>query len=341
MLSGLIVTTLVAIVSFATTSLIRRDAHRLGLVQAPNGRSSHTVPTPSGGGIGIVVGGTIAASCAAVSSTWPTSLLIVLALLMAGLGFQDDRRPIPARYRFTMQVVLASLALCFAIPLEALTARIGLPLPALLIGLLAIVGTVYWINLFNFMDGVDGMAGSQAVFMLAAATALAALHTPDIAEQGLFWTLIGVGAATAGFLVLNWPPAKIFMGDAGSTYLGFIIAVLALLTIVADWVTLLQWAILAACFVADATVTLLRRLLLGERVFEAHRRHAYQKLSRGWGSHRAVTLTFIGINLVWLLPLAFLASLPGWGFPATLAAYLPLIVLVVFAGAGAPETQGS
>ena len=127
------------------------------------------------------------------------------------------------------------------------------------------------------------------------------------------------------------------MGDAGSTYLGLLTAVLALLTISAGCLSLAQWVILTAAFVVDATVTLGRRLLLRERVFEAHRRHAYQALSRRLGSHRAVTLGYIGLDVVWLLPLAHVAGTAGWALAAIAAAYLPLIGLALAFGAGAPE----
>lgn len=129
------------------------------------------------------------------------------------------------------------------------------------------------------------------------------------------------------------------MGDAGSTYLGFVIAVLALLTIAWGWLSAWQWAILGAPFVTDATVTLLRRLLAGEKVFEAHRRHAYQVLSRRWKSHLRVTLLFIGVDLLWALPLAFAAgAFDDFAPLVTILAYAPLVVLALMAGAGAPET---
>jgi Fuc2NAc and GlcNAc transferase len=205
----------------------------------------------------------------------------------------------------------------------------------------AVVGSVYWLNLFNFMDGIDGLAASEAVFVALAAALLAVLRMPGIVDQGPLWMLLGIAAASVGFLMLNWPPAKIFMGDAGSTYLGFMIAVLALMTIATGWLTLTQWAILVATFVTDATVTLVRRLLLRERVFEAHRRHAYQVLSRRWGGHQPVTLSFTGLNLIWLLPLAYVAALQGWAVPAVLLAYVPLIGLALYFGAGAPEVAVS
>ena len=111
----------------------------------------------------------------------------------------------------------------------------------------------------------------------------------------------------------------------------------SLVSVGAGWLTLAQWVVLAAAFVTDATVTLVRRLLLGERIFEAHRRHAYQVLSRRWGSHRRVTVTFIAINVIWLLPLAYVASLAGWMWPALALAYVPLIGIALYSGAGAPE----
>jgi Fuc2NAc and GlcNAc transferase len=337
MLLDLAATLVAAVAAFAATTSVRRNARRLGVIQAPNERSSHTIPTPSGGGVGIVFGGTIACASAIAPSPWPLGLGLEIALAIAAIGFVDDRRPLPARYRLFAQLVLVAIALGVCVPLDALTAQVGLPLPAALVATLALIVAIYWINLFNFMDGIDGIAGSQAIFMCCAAALLAYLHLPSVTSEPPFWMLLGVAAATFGFLLLNWPPAKIFMGDAGSTYLGFMLVFLGLLTIAAGSVSLAQWAILAAAFAADATVTLARRLARRERVFEAHRRHAYQHLSRRWGSHRPVTLTFIAVNVIWLLPLAWLAGVPGWAWPAAIVAYLPLIGLAFYFGAGSPE----
>lgn len=335
MLVNLAILVVAALAAYAATALIRRNAVRLGVVQSPNARSSHTIPTPSGGGVGIVLGGSIATAAAALTQPWPNVLLLVTALLVAAVGFYDDRRPLPARMRLGAQVVLVGIAIGFGVPIDTLQQQAGIPLPGIVVALLALIAIVYWVNLFNFMDGIDGIAGSQAIFMCCAAALLGALHAQAMTSDTAFWILLGVSAATLGFLLQNWPPAKIFMGDAGSTYLGFVIAILALLTIASGWLTLPQWVILAAAFVSDATVTLFRRLLLGEKVFEAHRRHAYQVLSRRWSSHRRVTLTFIGVNVVWLLPLAYAAQ--GWGWIAVVIAYLPLVGLALYVGAGAPE----
>ena len=335
MLLRLILLGVAAAVAFAVTALMRRNARLLGTIQAPNERSSHTIPTPSGGGIGIVAGGTIAIAALTAPAAWPLGVGVIAALAIAAIGFVDDRTPLPARVRLTAQLVLVALTIALTVPLDGLAAAAALPLPPALVAAIALVVAVYWINLFNFMDGIDGIAGSQAIFMCCAAALLMVLNAPDAAGTLPFWMLLTVAAASAGFLILNWPPARIFMGDAGSTYLGFVIAILALVTIAGGWLTLPQWVILAAAFVTDATVTLIRRLMLGEKVFEAHRRHAYQVLSRRWSSHHRVTLSFIGLNLIWLLPLAYAA--PSWGWLAVGVAYLPLIGLALYLGAGAPE----
>jgi len=341
MLLRLILLMLAAAVAFAVTALVRGNARRLGTIQAPNERSSHTIPTPSGGGLGIVAGGTVATTALIVEAVWPLGIGVLAALAVAAIGFIDDRTPLPAQMRLTAQLALVALTIVLIVPLEGLASAAGLQLPGLLVGAIALVVAVYWINLFNFMDGIDGIAGSQAIFMCCATALLMVLGTPDAASTLPFWMLLAVAAATAGFLILNWPPAKIFMGDAGSTYLGFMIVFLGLLTIANGAVSLAQWSILAAAFVTDATVTLVRRLARRERVFEAHRRHAYQHLSRRWKSHRRVTITFIVVNVVWLLPLSWLSALPGWVWPAVALAYLPLLAIAVLAGAGAPERSAA
>lgn len=340
LIAGLLTTALSALAAFAVTLLIRRHAGSLGLVATPNARSSHTVPTPSGGGVGIVAGGAVGSVLVLLSAPWPGALLLAAALLIAAIGFIDDRQPLPAAARLGAQLLLVGTIATIALPGGGLTTQLGLPLPPVLVTVLAVLAAVYWINLFNFMDGIDGLAASQAIFMLLAAALLAVLGSENAATDPVFWWLPTLAAACTGFLLLNWPPARIFMGDAGSTFLGFMIAVLALTTISLDWLSLWQWLVLAALFAVDATVTLCRRLMLRERVLEAHRRHAYQRLARRWHSHRRVTLAAIGVNIFWLLPLALVA---GWfsdlGAAIALVAYLPLVALALRAGAGAPETR--
>lgn len=335
MVWGLLTPLGAGLLSVAATWLVLRKAEPLGLVATPNARSSHTRRTPTGGGAGIALAVTLALGVAAFGDPLRFLSVALVGLVVAAVGFADDRLALPAWVRLVVQIAAVAATLGFAVPLDGLAAATGLPLPALIVGAVAAVAMIYWINLFNFMDGIDGIAAAQAIFMSGAAVVLLVLRgSGDTTEM---WLFLAIAAASLGFLIFNWPPAKIFMGDVGSTYLGYALAALALLTIAEGRIGLAQWAILAAAFAVDASVTLVRRLLRGERIAEAHRLHAYQALSRRWGSHRPVTLCFIALNVVWLLPLAWLAATPGWAGGALALAYLPLIALAFIFGSGAPE----
>jgi Fuc2NAc and GlcNAc transferase len=265
-----------------------------------------------------------------------------LAALLAVVGLRDDIQHLPARVRFCVQLAVCA-GLLFALgDLPSISFSTGLEFELggwVLSGLLLLAG-VWWINLFNFMDGIDGIAGVQAVFMLLGGAALSAWVNAEVMSSPVWMLMLCIAAATVGFLLLNWPPAKIFMGDVGSTWLAFMVFALALLSVQAGWLSYATWLVLAAVFVSDATVTLLTRLLRGERWYEAHRNHAYQILSRRWGGHRPVTLLAVGINVLWLAPLArACAAWPQWEFGWVLLAYLPLVVGAVALGTGRSEYE--
>jgi Fuc2NAc and GlcNAc transferase len=144
-----------------------------------------------------------------------------------------------------------------------------------------------------------------------------------------------LAAATLGFLVWNWPPASIFMGDVGSGFLGFTLAVLGLVASRHSVARIEVWMILSGVFVVDATVTLLRRLVRGDRWFEAHRQHAYQYLASRWKKHLPVTILVCAINLFWLFPWAWIAALyPAYAMWCALAALAPLVIIALLLGAG-------
>jgi Fuc2NAc and GlcNAc transferase len=202
---------------------------------------------------------------------------------------------------------------------------------------LGVLGVVWTLNLFNFMDGIDGIAASEAVFVGGGAILLG-LHTASTDVAAVACILC---AASAGFLIWNWPPAKIFMGDVGSGYLGYVIAVLAMAATLDNPVAVWVWLILGGVFFVDATVTLARRSLMGERLHEAHRSHAYQWLARRWRSHRRVTLSVLAVNVFWLLPAAWLAMrYPQFAVWSLTGAFVPLIILAIAAGAGLREQAG-
>ena len=339
LLNGVIMTIVSGALAAGGIVLAQRFSSRFGLLQSPNARSSHAKPTPTGGGVGIVVGGSVAALIVAVvPASWPLLLIVLASLAVAGLGLWDDVRPLAPAIRLAIQIAIVAATLGAAVPLPALGQQLGLPIALPVLFLLVGVAAVYWVNLYNFMDGIDGLAASQAVFLLAAPLGLALSGVPDVVGQPVFWWILALAAACLVFLAFNWQPAKIFMGDVGSTYLGFMIAVFALLTIAQGWLSIWQWLILVACFLTDGSMTLLRRGFRGEPVFQAHRRHAYQTLSRRLGSHQKVVLIVAAINVVALLPLAVVLNAnPSLGPALTLLAYVPLIGLTLWAGAGRPE----
>ena len=180
-----------------------------------------------------------------------------------------------------------------------------------------------------------GIAASEAVFVGAAGAGLGGLVGLDSATDAV---TAAIAAASLGFLLWNWPPAKIFMGDVGSGFSGYVIGVLGLAASREHPAEIWVWLILAGVFFVDATVTLVRRTARGERVRQAHRIHAYQWLARRWGSHLPVTISMWVVNLLWLLPCAYFATIdPTHAAWIALLALSPLVVLVVVAGAGRSE----
>jgi len=324
-----------------TTWLLHR-AERLSLVQVPTLRSSHVQPTPNGGGLGIVIASTVAGVWLAWGQSQALVVAIALAVPLALIGLLDDIRHLSARVRLGVQVaVCAGLLIALGAVPEIAVGNVVLGGLALS-GLLLLVG-VWWINLFNFMDGIDGIAGGQAVFMLLAGAALTAWGNPDAMASPLWVLMLCIFAATVGFLLQNWPPAKIFMGDTGSTWLGFMIFALALLTVQSGWLSYAVWLVLGAVFVTDATVTLLTRMAHGERWYEAHRNHAYQRLARRWkgdqnAGHRSVTLLVAAVNLLWLAPIAWACmQWPQWIPGLLILAYALMVMGTLALGAGKPE----
>ena len=277
----------------------------------------------------------IALVALAILGVLPLRMFLAFAVggaAVAIVGYIDDRRGLAARTRLAVHFAAGAWALfCLggAPPLQVGHEIISLGWPG---HILALFGVVWTLNLFNFMDGIDGLAASQGVFIPCAAAAISILVGQAAATPAV---ALAFGAACAGFLWWNWPPAKIFMGDVGSGYLGYMIAVMALMAGRESPTAVWTWLVLGGVFFADATVTLIKRLSRGERVYEAHRTHAYQILARRWGSHRRVTVLAILINVLWLLPCAILGVYrPHWAGWLVLVALTPLIVGVLIAGVG-------
>lgn len=290
------------LVSVFTVRYVRRWALQRQVLDLPNTRSSHILPTPRGGGLAIVFTTLMGLLVYMIVSRDSASLLslgyVIGALAIAIVSWIDDLHSLPNRVRFMVHF----LAAIIAIAAVGYWREVTLPLTgSIYLGWLGLPLTVIWIigltNAYNFMDGIDGIAGSQAVV------------------GGIGWSLLGwlsgqpmviilgllVASSSLGFLVFNWPPATIFMGDVGSAYLGYTFALLPLLSGSGH----LAWSgaalsgfLLLWPFITDTALTFLRRLVHGERVFEAHRSHMYQHLVIAGHSHRTVTILYAGLSCI-------------------------------------------
>ncbi len=327
---------LVAVASFTGAALltawIRRHAARFRLIDVPNERSSHAIARPRGGGIAIaliVLAAALILTCLRRFSAAEALAWLGGGTLVAVVGLRDDRGGLSVRLRLLVQI---SAALSVVWLVNGFPGISGMSAAARTFAcVLGILCIVWGINLFNFMDGIDGLAGLQALFVAAAAWLLGA--GPQLAAPG--WMLLVIAASTGGFLIWNWPPARIFMGDVGSGFLGFVLALEAFATSQNGSLSLWTWSILQGAFLVDATLTLLRRAARGARIQAPHREHAYQRLARHFGSHARVSGAVAWVNVLWLLPCAGASvrwpALAGW---VTLVALLPLVAVAFACGAG-------
>jgi Fuc2NAc and GlcNAc transferase len=285
-----------AVVTFLSaallTPLLTTWAHRNDLLDVPNDRSSHVVATPRIGGVALVasvLGGLALLHAAGRGVGHEARIAVGAAVTIAGLGLLDDLYRLPALTRLLVQAAVATFVVSVLGPARVAGFTDGLGASCL---------TVFWIvgltNAYNFMDGIDGIAGAQAVVAGLGWTAVALMAgSPEIAALGLV-----LAAASGGFLLHNWHPAKVFMGDAGSGFLGFLFASLPLLARSGGasffWCALLlMWP-----FVFDTTFTVLRRARRSENLLSAHRSHIYQRLVLTGRSHTCVTLLYAGLALL-------------------------------------------
>lgn len=290
------------IVSWLTIFCMLRYG-RVGPIDQPNHRSLHQVAVPRSGGIGILAG--IVLGFTVVMP--PVAFWIAVGGL-AGVSLFDDFRPLPARLRFLTQLVAAGLVTWALVPAEwGLAGQV-----------VSVLFMIWMTNLYNFMDGSNGLAGGMAVFGFAA-YALAASLAGQL--HLAIWSAC-IAAAAVGFLVFNFDPARIFMGDVGSVPLGFLAAALGLQGMQQGawpaWFPLLVFSM----FIVDATVTLLRRGARGEKVWLAHREHYYQRLIQsGWSHRRLAIAAYVVMSvtagsacmLIFASPTAQLLVIGFWG----------------------------
>lgn len=340
---------LLSLLSFGTllgawwlTGRLREYALRQRVLDIPNQRSSHSVATPRGGGVAIVIATLVGFLAAGLLGSVPWAHVLGFTgsgALVAAVGFIDDHTQIRRRWRLLAHFAAAGWLLWYLGGLPPLQGT-GFVLDGGWIGQAFAVLYVVWVlNLTNFMDGIDGIAAVEVISVTGSGILLYLVVSASASQWAACLVL---AAATLGFLAWNWPPAQIFMGDAGSGFLGVMLAALSLEAAQTDPTLFWCWIILLGVFIVDATMTLTRRILRGERVHEAHRTHAYQHAAIRWHGHRPVTLAVAAINVCWLLPLALVVARHALdGVVGVVVAYVPLIALAGWIGAGSPSPRPS
>ncbi len=314
------------VIALVCARRLSRAGSQAGWLDRPNERSLHTRPVPRTGGVAIALGLAMGVMSPILLRGFDARWMWLAsgALLLFVIAVFDDRGHVHPAARLAVQAGAAGAVLLTGLAPEALRLPgMAWPVPAAMSVVLTFAFVLWMVNLYNFMDGMDGFAGGMAVCGFGTLAWIA-----QSAGAGGFAILnVTVAAAAAGFLVFNFPPARLFMGDTGSTVLGFLAAVVLLHADAQGILPFWLGCVLFSPFIVDATLTLLARLLRGERVWQAHREHAYQRLvCAGWGHRRTVLAEYA--------LMALCAAGVVWGREQTVAGQWVLlgVVVVVYAG---------
>jgi len=306
-----------------------RLALRLHIHAVPNYRSLHPQTTPRGAGIVVAAANLIAVAVGYRLGMIDHAYFMIFFVggaVVALVGIADDRFELPALLRLGVQIAAAIWILYWfggmpALGMGAVTVDLA-GIGTIVAGL----AMIWFFNLFNFMDGIDGMATSGTIYVTASAALILLLNN----DHSLALLAALLCAAAAGFAYFNWPPARVFLGDAGSSFFSYTIAALILGSLWSDGMSLWTWLILLGYFVVDTTVTLFIRVATVKKWYRAHRSHAYQNLARLWENHLKVVRLVLLIELLWLLPLALLSVwMHGIAPFITAIAFLPIVVFAV------------
>lgn len=320
-----------AVLSYVITKLLIRYAHKKQLLDIANERSSHTQATPRIGGLSFVPLICLTLIIySLINGKYELLLFTLLPILgVAATGLIDDIKGVNQVTRFMLYLFCSIVALG-NMPNIATHPYWLIALEGCVLSL-----SIAWLtNLFNFMDGIDGITASEGIFVFSALAFFAYLNE----SNSLCYLLILIAAPLAGFLALNWQPAKTFMGDVGSTFIGILIGCMCLYSLNQGTLSIYSAIILLGSFLVDASWTLAYRFISGQQWYQAHRSHHYQILSRKLNSHHQVSLLYLLVNLFWLLPLALAANQwKAYGLLITAISLLPLMWLCFIIGAGKAE----
>lgn len=286
----------IILAAYGLTGRVKQYTICQRILDVPNERSSHVSITPRGGGMGFVFVFLLCLCFLLYIRLIELNLYLALVgggLIIAIVGWIDDKRGLSAGIRSVFHLLAAAWAIYWLGGFSAVNLGFTKLNLSWLGSVLAVIGIVWMINLYNFMDGIDGIAGTEAICVALGAGILLIW----MGSKSQAYISICLACSVGGFLFWNWPPAKIFMGDVGSGFLGFVFAVLAIASEKSGSVPFIIWIMLLGVFVVDATVTLVRRLYKREKLSEAHRSHVYQLAIQCGYSHRQVTLTVLFINM--------------------------------------------
>ncbi|HSL31526.1 MAG TPA: glycosyltransferase family 4 protein [Anaerolineales bacterium] len=336
-MAPLIVFLVLAALSYTSVIYIRRLALHHQILDHPSERSSHSLPMPRGGGLAIVflVLGT---AVWAVSQTeiYKSVLYVTLGAILALVGWRDDIFSLSPNYRFLVQGLVATISILvlgyFRVVRIPLVGDVDLGVVGIIITFLWIIGMI---NAYNFMDGIDGMAAGVAVVAGLGWMILSS----NVSNPFIFWVALAIAATGLGFLGHNWPPAKIFMGDVASTFLGYSFAILPLLSADQSGDALTMGTLLMWTVIIDTFLTFLRRLVTGENVLSGHRLHLFQQLVSGGYKHGTISALYIFLTALAVLltyesthgdpvaPFLIFLGLPlVWGLLLIHASRLPSVV---------------
>ena len=315
--------------SFLGIYFLKKYALQLNLMAIPNERSLHNKVIPRGGGVIIAIIFLSFNLVFYVSSQMKTAEFLALfggGLIISVTGFLDDILELKASIRFLIQFLAVGWGLYWVGGIPSIAFFEGLSGLYVIANGVAVVLLVWLINAFNFMDGIDGMATSGVTFFSLSVGGY--FLWQGIEPYGSL--LIILAACSLAFLYFNWPPAKMFMGDAGSTFFGYFFGVMLIITVNNSSLSIWTWLIILAYFITDTTTTTFLRLCLVKGWYRPHRSHAYQNLARVLDSHKFVTSLITGINVFYLLPMAYLSiEYPQYGWLAFSASVIPIFVFVL------------
>lgn len=304
------------VVSLLLTWLVRKIAILKSIIDLPNEHSSHSIPTPRGGGIAIAITWFLGVSFLFFVGEISSELFFALlcGIPIAIIGFIDDLISISPKIRFAVQLISATLVLLVFQGLDSVNIGFATIATPHVFSILSILGIVWFTNIFNFLDGIDGYLGSEVFFI----GIISMLFLGDI-------PLLTLSAITGGFLIWNWQPAKIFMGDVGSTLVGFTIGVFIVYSQKSSDTSIFIWLILTSLFWFDATLTLYRRWRNKEPLLMPHKKHANQRLVQAGFSHQKVVFyaQILNISLIFLVWLAF-------SFPELSGLFLLLNIIYLY-----------